>query len=73
VVKIVLVYAVLRRQLWAYPWMIAFLGVFILYQIYRMTFAPSVGLVALTVFDLVIVWLTFLEYRRQRRRLPVHP
>jgi len=32
VVKIVLVAALLRNQLWAYPWMIAFLGAFIAYQ-----------------------------------------
>lgn len=71
-VKIVLVYAVLRTKLWAYPWMLAFLGAFILYQIYRMTFAPSVGLVALTLFDLFVAWLTFLEYQRHIRRVAVH-
>jgi uncharacterized membrane protein len=71
-VKIVLVYAVLRTKLWAYPWMLAFLGAFILYQIYRMTFAPSVGLVALTLFDLFVAWLTFLEYQRHRRPVAVH-
>jgi uncharacterized membrane protein len=69
VVKIFLVYAVLRTKLWAYPWMIAFLGAFILYQIYRMTFAPSVGLVALTIFDGFVAWLTYLEYQRHKRRV----
>src|SRR5258708_1992802 len=68
VVKIVLVAALLRQQLWAYPWMIAFLGVFILYQVYRMTFAPSVGLGALTVFDLFVAWLTYREYQRHQKR-----
>jgi uncharacterized membrane protein len=67
-VKIVLVYAVLRTKLWAYPWMIAFLAVFIVYQIYRMTFAPSLGLAALTIFDIFVAWLTYLEYRRHKRR-----
>jgi uncharacterized membrane protein len=66
VVKIVLVVALLREQLWAYPWMIAFLGVFILYQLYRLTFKLSVGLVALTVFDALIVALTYREYRKQQ-------
>jgi uncharacterized membrane protein len=66
-VKIVLVAALLRSQLWAYPWMIAFLVVFVVYQIYRMTFAPSIGLVALTVFDVVVTWLTYLEYQRHRK------
>src|SRR5713101_994337 len=66
VVKIVLVAALLRDQIWAYPWMTAFLIVFIVYQIYRLTFAFSIGLVALTVFDLVVVWLTYREYGKQR-------
>jgi uncharacterized membrane protein len=66
VIKIVLVAALLRNKLWAYPWMIAFLIAFIVYQVYRLTFAPSIGLVALTVFDAFIVWLTYREYRKQR-------
>jgi uncharacterized membrane protein len=66
VVKITLVAAVLRNRLWAYPWMIAFLLVFIGYQLYRMTFAPPVGLVALTVFDAIVVGLTMREYGKQR-------
>jgi uncharacterized membrane protein len=66
VVKIVLVAALLRDKIWAYPWMIAFLVVFIVYQIYRMTFAFSIGLLGLTVFDGAVVWLTYREYGKQR-------
>ena len=65
-VKVVLVGALLRDKLWAYPWLIAFLVVFIVYQVYRMTFAFSIGLLALTIFDLVVVWLTYREYGKQR-------
>lgn len=66
VVKIVLVAALLRNRLWAYPWMIAFLLVFIGYQLYRITFSPSIGLIGLTVFDAVVTWLTWREYQKQR-------
>jgi len=66
VVKIVLVTALLRDKIWAYPWMIAFLIVFIVYQIYRITFAFSIGLLGLTIFDVVVVWLTYREYGKQR-------
>jgi uncharacterized membrane protein len=65
VVKVVLVAALLKNQLWAYPWTIAFLGAFIVYQLYRLRLRPSVGLMALTIFDAVIVWLTYREYRKQ--------
>lgn len=67
-VKIVLVAALLRNKLWAYPWMIAFLLLFIVYQIYRIALVPSVGLAALTAFDIFVVWLTYREYQRQRYR-----
>jgi uncharacterized membrane protein len=57
--------ALLKNQLWAYPWTIAFLGVFIVYQVYRLSLKASVGLAALTIFDAVIAWLTYREYRKQ--------
>jgi ABC-type nickel/cobalt efflux system permease component RcnA len=64
-VKVVLVAALLKNQLWAYPWTIVFLGVFIVYQLYRLSLQPSVGLTALTIFDALIAWLTWREYRKQ--------
>jgi uncharacterized membrane protein len=64
-VKVVLVVALLNNQLWAYPWTIAFLGVFIVYQLYRLSLNPSVGLTALTIFDTFIAGLTYREYRKQ--------
>ena len=66
-VKIVLVIALLLNKLWAYPCMIIVLLIFIGYQMYRIALQPNVGLIALTLFDAVIVTLTWLEYRRQRR------
>jgi uncharacterized membrane protein len=65
IVKVVLVLALLRNKTWAYPWTIAFLLAFIGYQLYRIVLDPTLGLSALTVFDAVIVWLTWREYRRQ--------
>ncbi|MEO8222367.1 MAG: DUF2127 domain-containing protein [Specibacter sp.] len=67
-VKIVLVWAVLRDKLWAYPWMIAFLLVFIAYQGYELLIAFTWGMVLLTAFDIFIVWLTWHEYRAHRAR-----
>ena len=68
IAKVVLVVALLRNQLWAYPWMIALLGVFIVCQVYRLSIRFSVGLTLLTVFDIFVVWLTVLEYRKRRRQ-----
>jgi uncharacterized membrane protein len=67
-VKVVLVWAVLNDRLWAYPWMIAFLLVFIAYQSYQVAVSFSWGLTLLTAFDILIVYLTRREYRINRRR-----
>ncbi len=66
IVKVVLVAAVLKDKLWAYPWMIAFLLAFIAYQGYLLVVAPTVGIAALTAFDLFMVWLTYREYGKRR-------
>ena len=67
--KVVLVVAVLREQLWAYPGMIVLLGVFIAYQLYRLVAVRvTVGLTLLTVFDAFVIWLTWREYRARRDR-----
>jgi uncharacterized membrane protein len=73
-VKVVLVVALLLNKIWAYPWMIVVLFLFIAYQLYRIALDPTAGLIALTIFDLVIVALTWREYQQQRRKLePVAP
>jgi len=67
--KIVVVVGLLRREHWAYYFAFVFLGGFVVYQLYRMTYAPTIGLALLTVFDLLILWLTWREYRRMRQAL----
>jgi uncharacterized membrane protein len=67
IVKVVLVVALLLNKIWAYPWMIIVLFLFIAYQLYRIALNPTAGLIALTIFDLVIVALTWREYQQQRR------
>lgn len=62
VVKVVLVIAMLRNHRWAYPATLAFLAGFVVYQVYRFALEPSIGLVLLTVFDLVVMWLVWREY-----------
>ena len=66
-IKIVLVGALLKKQRWAYPATLLFLGAFVIYQVYRMFYAPSVGLALLTVFDLFIMWLVWREYQLRRQ------
>ncbi|TAM71635.1 MAG: DUF2127 domain-containing protein [Microbacteriaceae bacterium] len=67
-VKVVLVGALLKGRLSAYPWMIAFLLAFILYQGYQIIVAFSWGLTFLTAFDIFFVYLTWREYGIHKRR-----
>lgn len=63
IIKLLLVAALLKDRLWAYPSAIAVFGAFILYQLYRYTFTHAIGLIALSIFDLAVIWLVWLEYR----------
>jgi uncharacterized membrane protein len=66
IAKVVLVVALLRDRLWAYPATLALLGAFIVYQLYRLSLRFNVGLTLLTIFDAFVVWLTWREYRGKR-------
>jgi uncharacterized membrane protein len=66
-VKLGLVAALLKDELWAYPLAIIVFGGFIAYQIYRFTFTHALSLVALSLFDILVIWLIWLEYRALKR------
>jgi len=70
VVKALLVVGLLRGQLWSYPASLVALAVFIAYQLYRFSFTYSLGLIALTVFDIVMIGLIWHEWRMVRLHLP---
>ncbi len=68
-IKLFLVFALLKNKLWAYPASLAVLGLFILYQLYQITTTLSVLLIALTIFDLIIMWFIWQEYEVVSSRL----
>jgi uncharacterized membrane protein len=63
--KLVIVAGLWRGYRWAYPLAIGALSLFIAYQAYRLSYRFSVGLLVLTLFDIVIVGLTWREYRQR--------
>lgn len=65
-VKLFLVVSLWQRRLWAYPAAIAVFTGFIAYQIYRYVLSPSAGLIVLTGIDVIVIVLTWLEYRAVR-------
>jgi len=67
VIKVLLVYALLRRKLWAYPVAIGVFAAFSVYQMYRYVIQPSGWLIALTVLDVIVILLTWAEWHRIKK------
>jgi uncharacterized membrane protein len=63
-VKVGLVTALLLRERWAYPVAIIAFALFLAYQLYRWSHTHSVELLVLSVLDIFVIVITWLEYRR---------
>ena len=68
VIKAVLVYALLKEKVWAFPWAIAIFTAFGVYQIIRYLKEPSVWLIVLTILDAFVILLTWAEWQRVERQ-----
>ena len=67
IVKVFVVVQVWRNRSWAYPLLLGVIGLFIIYQLYYLIFKKfTAGMVALTIFDFIIVYLTWIEYGRHK-------
>jgi uncharacterized membrane protein len=66
-IKLFLVVMVLREKNWAYPAFMAALALLIVYQSYQFVVGSSLWLGVLTVFDAIVLVLTWHEYGLQRR------
>ena len=64
IIKLILIYLLWKKKIWSYPLAVVFLILFIFYQIYRYTFTHSIWLIYLTVFDIIMIVLTLVEYKR---------
>ncbi len=63
IVKLFLVLNLLRGVRWAYPAALTILPMFVVYQLYRYSYTHSIGLVFLSVFDVIMIALIWREYR----------
>jgi uncharacterized membrane protein len=67
IINMFLAVALLKNKIWAYPYAMGGFGLFIIYQIYRYFHTHSLLLLSLTIFDVFIVLIIWLEYRRHAR------
>lgn len=72
IVKLALVYALLRKLLWAYPYALGVLVLFLIYQIYVGIVQPSLGMTVFILLDVIIVWVVWGEWRELRREAHEH-
>lgn len=63
-VKLGLVYCLLKKIVWAYPYAIIVLGMFLAYQIYLLITQPSIGMALFALLDVIIMILVYGEYRK---------
>ena len=68
-VNVGLVIGLLKGKLWSYPASLVVLGLFVVYQLYRFSYTQGAGLIALTIFDILVMGLIWHEYRLARRHL----
>ena len=66
VLKIGIVAALLFKKNWAYPAAIVIFSGFAVYQIYATIAKASVGFALLTVYDLIVIYLIWIEYKKAR-------
>lgn len=55
-VKLLLVSALWREKRWAFPVALWFLGIFVIYQLYRFTHTHSPPLILFSAFDIFVLW-----------------
>jgi uncharacterized membrane protein len=67
IVKLFLIAGLMRRKLSYYPAAILVFTLFIVYQLYRFSFTHSIWLLLITLLDVVVIWLTWHEYKLMRR------
>ncbi len=70
IIKLILIIALFKNKMWAYPASILFIGFFTLYEMYKFIFTQSLWMLGFTIFDILVLSLIFHEYRRVLKRIP---
>ncbi len=67
IIKLFLITGLLRKRLWYYPLAIIIFLLFSAYQIYKYSFNHSLWLLMLTALDIIVIILTWHEYKYLKR------
>ena len=69
IVNGLIVGGLLLRKLWAYHATFVVLTLFIAYQLYRFSYTHDIGLIVITIIDLIVMALAWNEYRLFKHHL----
>jgi len=67
--KTLAIIGLFTKKLWAYPISLIIFSVFVTYQMYRYYFTHSIWMLFLSIFDAMLIWLIWHEYKRARKGL----
>jgi uncharacterized membrane protein len=67
IIKLILVWALLKRVLWMFPVSMIVLAAFVVYEIWRAVHTHSIALPIFAALDIVIITLVAREYRKLRK------
>jgi uncharacterized membrane protein len=67
-IKLALVYALLKEIVKAYPYALVILALFLIYQLYVFIIHPTIGMALFTILDVIIIWLVGGEYKDLRNK-----
>jgi uncharacterized membrane protein len=70
-VKVLLAFGLWMNKIWAYPAAMGIISVFIVFQLLRVLQKGSLLLLALTLVDIVFVWLIYHEYKEALKRATI--
>lgn len=62
--KLMVIWLLLRKRLWAYPLAVIVFGLFVLYEMYSYIHSSSVLLLLSVIMDILIIVLIVMEYKR---------
>ncbi len=68
IVKIAMVYCLLKEILWAYPYALAVLSGFLVYQVYVFIKHPSLSMFLFSLLDAIIIFMVYGEWQKLRRK-----
>ncbi len=69
VIKLILINEIFHKRYWAYIGLIVVLSALAIFQTYKIIYTHSVVLTVLTLFDLLVIYLSAKEYNRHQRSI----